>query len=142
MRTVIVEDQELVASHLKRTIEELGHPVIGMAASFDAAVDMLMREPAAELAFIDLVLNDDVGDPSGTLLVDLATRRAIPTVVTTGLSPIPDQLNGVALLTKPFSVEQVAPILASIPLPRPGWPQRERRLRDMLDRSRATDGAG
>ena len=136
MRTVIVEDQELVASHLKRTIEELGHPVVGMASSFNAAVDMLMRDPAAEVAFIDLVLNDDVGDPSGTLLVDLATRRAIPAVVTTGLSPIPDQLNGVALLTKPYSVEQVATIMASIPHRRPGWPERERRLREMLDRMR------
>ncbi|MBI3517099.1 MAG: hypothetical protein HY060_23960 [Proteobacteria bacterium] len=137
MRTVIVEDEELVATHLKRSIEELGHPVVGVAASFAAAVDMLMREPAAELAFIDLVLHDDVGDPSGMVLVDLATRRAIPAVVTTGLSPIPDRLNGVALLTKPFSVEQVATILASIRHRRPGLPERERRLRDMLNQIRA-----
>jgi CheY-like chemotaxis protein len=136
MRTVIVEDQEVVAAHLKRSIEELGHPVVGMAASFTDAVAMLMREPAAELAFIDLVLNDDVGDPSGALLVDLAARRAIPAVVTTGLSPIPDSLNGVALLTKPFSVEQLASVLASIPGRRPGLPERERRLREMLSRLR------
>jgi CheY-like chemotaxis protein len=137
MRTVIVEDQEVVAAHLKRTIEELGHPVVGMAASFADAVAMLMRDPAAELAFIDLVLNDDVGDPSGALLVDLAARRAIPAVVTTGLSPIPDSLNGVALLTKPFSVEQLATVLASIPRRRPGLPARERRLREMLSRLRS-----
>ena len=134
MRTVIVEDQEVVATHLKRSIEELGHPVVGVAASFSDGVAMLMREPAADLAFIDLVLNDDVGDPSGTLLVDLATRRAIPTVVTTGLSPIPESLNGVALLTKPFSVEQLATVLASILPRRPGLPERERRLREMLSR--------
>jgi CheY-like chemotaxis protein len=117
MRTIIVEDQEVVATHLKRSIEELGHPVVGVASSFSAAVDMLMREPAAELAFIDLVLNDDVGNPCGALLVDLATRRSIQVVVTTALTPIPDRLPGVALLTKPFSAEQVGSIMASIARP-------------------------
>ena len=129
MRTVIVEDHALVAAHLKQSIEELGHRVVGMAASFSAAVDMLMREPAADLAFIDLVLSDDVGDTSGALLVDLATRRSIQVVVTTALSPIPDRLQGVALLTKPFSIEQIGSVMASIPKPADA-PGRERRRRN------------
>jgi DNA-binding NarL/FixJ family response regulator len=136
MRTVIVEDHELVAAHLKRSIEELGHRVVGMASSFNAAVDMLMREPAADVAFIDLVLNDDVGDPSGALLVDLATRRSIQVVVTTALTPIPDRLQGAALLTKPFSIEQVGSVMASIPKPA-GAPRRERRRPDKGLRARA-----
>lgn len=136
MRTVIVEDHELVAAHLKQSIEELGHCVVGMASSFTTAVDMLMREPAAEVAFIDLVLNDDVGDPSGALLVDLATRRSIQVVVTTALAPIPDHLQGVALLIKPYSVEQVASVISSIPKP-PDTPGRERRRGDMVFRARA-----
>ena len=114
MRTVIVEDHEVVAAHLKQSIEDLGHPVVGMASSFSAAVDMLMCEPAAELAFIDLMLNDDTRDASGVLLVDLATRRSMQVVVTTALMPIPDALQGVALLTKPYSVEQVGSVMASI----------------------------
>jgi two-component system, response regulator PdtaR len=136
MRTVIVEDHALVAAHLKQSIEELGHRVVGMASSFSAAVDMLMHEPAADLAFIDLVLSDAVGDTSGALLVDLATRRSIQVVVTTALSPIPDQLQGVALLTKPFSIEQIGSVMASIPKPA-GAPGRERRRRTMVSGARA-----
>ncbi len=127
MRTVIVEDQELVAAHLKRSVEELGHPVVAIASSFNSAVDILMRDPAVEVAFIDLVLNDDVGDPSGTLLVDLATRRSIQVVVTTALTPIPDHLQGAALLTKPFSSEQLSAVMASLAPKRASAPRYRRR---------------
>jgi hypothetical protein len=44
----------------------------------------------------------------------LAASRAIPVVVTTNGTPIPDQLKGVALLAKPYSADQVASVLASI----------------------------
>ena len=117
MRAVIIEDHEVVAAQLKQSIEELGHAVVGMASSFPAAVDMLMREPAAELAFIDLMLGDDADDASGVLLVDLATRRSMQVVVTTALTPIPDRLQGVALLSKPFSIEQIGSVVASIAKP-------------------------
>jgi len=136
MRTVIVEDHEIVAAQLKQSIEELGHPVVGVASSFAAAVDMLMREPPAELAFIDLVLGDDAGDTSGVLLVDLATRRSMQVVVTTALTPIPDHLQGVALLTKPFSSEQIGSVVASIARPMDA-PSRQPEPRDMLCRARA-----
>ena len=66
------------------------------------------------LAFIDLVLGDDADDVSGVLLVDLATRRSMQVVVTTALTPIPDRLQGVALLSKPFSIEQIGSVVASI----------------------------
>jgi CheY-like chemotaxis protein len=119
MRTVIVEDHELVAAQLKQSIEELGHPVVAMATSFSGGADMLMSRHDVELAFIDLMLGDDHDDASGVLLVDLAASRAIQVVVTTALVPIPERLNGVALLTKPFSADQLAAVLASLPK-RPG----------------------
>jgi CheY-like chemotaxis protein len=136
MRAVIIEDHEVVATQLKQSIEELGHCVVGMASSFPAAVDMLMREPAAELAFIDLVLGDDADDASGVLLVDLATRRSMQVVVTTALTPIPDRLQGVALLTKPFSVEQISSVVASI-AKSPDGSRHESDTRDMPCRMRA-----
>jgi CheY-like chemotaxis protein len=114
MRTIIVEDHPEVATHLRLSVEELGHPVVGVAASFDEAVDMLTAVPDVELAFIDLCLGNDADDPFGVLLVNLAASRAIQVVVTTALSPIPDRLMGAALLVKPYSDEQLASVLASI----------------------------
>jgi CheY-like chemotaxis protein len=130
MRTIIVEDHLAVAAQLRLSVEELGHPVVGMAASFPEAVDMLMTERDVELAFIDLCLGNDADDPFGALLVNLAESRAIQVVVTTALSPIPDRLKGAALLVKPFSDEQLASVLASIA-------PRDQRRDDMLSRLQA-----
>jgi DNA-binding NarL/FixJ family response regulator len=114
MRTIIIEDQASVAIHLRTSIEALGHPVVGMTGSFATAVDLLMSSRDVDLAFIDLAMGDAARLPAGALLIDLAASRAIPVVVTTDGTPIPDQLKGVALLAKPYSADQVASVLASI----------------------------
>jgi|SRR5581483_1695771 len=114
MRTIIIEDHDGVATQLRLSVEELGHSVVGVASSFTSAVDMLMTTPGVELAFIDLCLGDDIEDPFGALLVNLAASRAIQVVVTTGLAPIPDHLKGAALLLKPYSDEQLAGVIASL----------------------------
>ncbi|MEJ0070251.1 MAG: hypothetical protein WDO24_17800 [Pseudomonadota bacterium] len=125
-----------MAAHLRLALEELGHSVIGMAASFPTAVDLLLTARHIELAFVDLCLGDDADDPFGALVVDLATSRSIPVVVTTALAPIPDRLKGAGLLVKPFSVEQVAAVLASVETD-PVSVRREVRRRDMLSRPEA-----
>jgi CheY-like chemotaxis protein len=130
MRTIIVEDHSDAAAQLRLSLEELGHPVVGMASSFPAAVDLLMAVRDVELAFIDLCLGDDAHDPFGAVLVNLAASRAIQVVVTTALSPIPDRLKGAALLMKPYSDEQLAAVLASIA-------PREHGPRDMVSRPQA-----
>jgi CheY-like chemotaxis protein len=114
MRTIIVEDHPEVAAQLRISVEELGHPVVGQASSFVAAIDMLTTVPGIELAFIDLCLGDSADASFGAVLVDLAAGREIQVVVTTALSSIPDRLKGAALLVKPFSSEQLASVLASL----------------------------
>ncbi len=131
MRTVIIEDQEAFALDLKRWLEQSGCIVLQTATSFASAVEMLMTEREVDVAFIALGLDDDVQIPSGAMLVDLASSRAIPAVVVTNsMTPIPDQLKGVGLLTKPFSGEQVATVLASITKRRdfPSLPSGERNI--------------
>jgi CheY-like chemotaxis protein len=130
MRTIIVEDHLEVAAQLRLSVEELGHPVVGQASSFAAAVDLLTAVPGIELAFIDLCLGADADASFGAVLVDLAASREIQVVVTTALSSIPDRLKGAALLVKPFSGEQLASVLASLA-------PRETRHDDMLSRPRA-----
>lgn len=114
MRMIIIEDQASVASHLRDSVEALGHPVVGVTGSFSTAVDLLMSRGDVDLAFIDLAMGDGAALPAGALLIDLAASREIPVVVTAAETPIPDQLKGVALLSKPFSADQVASVLASI----------------------------
>jgi CheY-like chemotaxis protein len=130
MRTIIVEDHPEVAAQLRLSVEELGHPVVGVASSFAAAVEMLLTVHDVKLAFIDLCLGNDDDDPFGARLVDLAASRAIQVVVTTARSPIPDRLKGAALLVKPYSDEQLASVLASIA-------PREQRCDDMVSRPQA-----
>jgi CheY-like chemotaxis protein len=131
MRTVIIEHQETFALDLKRWLEQSGCLVLHTANSFVSAVEILMTERGIDVAFIALGLDDDAQIPSGAMLVDLASSRAIPVVVVSNsLTPIPDQLKGVGLLTKPFSGEQVATVLASIPKRRdfPSLPSGERHI--------------
>ena len=124
MRTLIIEDQASTAASLRASVEALGHPVVGMTGSISTAVDLLLTLRDVDLAFIDLAMGDDAARPwtrageapasVGALLVNLAASREIPVVVTADRTPIPDQLEGVALLAKPFSADQVASVLASI----------------------------
>ncbi|MBV8166390.1 MAG: hypothetical protein JO021_06325 [Alphaproteobacteria bacterium] len=123
MRTLIIEDQASTAARLRDSVEAAGHPVVGMTGSFSTAVDLLLTLRDVDLAFIDLAMGDDAEPPAragaapttvGALLVNLAASREIPVVVTADRTPIPDRLEGVALLAKPFSPDQVASVLASI----------------------------
>lgn len=110
MRTVIVEPRELARRGLRRTLEASGCSVIGMATSFPGAVRILTTLPGVDIAFIDL--DAELG---GRALIELATSRAIPVVVTAGAARIPDHLKGFALLAGPISDEQIASVLAAVP---------------------------
>jgi CheY-like chemotaxis protein len=115
MRAVIIEDDADAATQLRHSIEDLGYPVVGVASSFAAGVDMLMTARDVGLAVIDLDLgHDDARDRIGALLVNLAASRAMRVAVTIGAGAIPDHLKGAALLVKPYSDEQLASVLASI----------------------------
>jgi CheY-like chemotaxis protein len=114
MRAVIIEDDADAATQLRHSIEDLGYPVVGVASSFAAGVDMLMTARDVGLAVIDLDLGPDARDRFGALLVNLAASRAIQVAVMAGAGTIPDHLKGAALLVKPYSDEQLASVLASI----------------------------
>jgi len=126
MRAVIIEDNAHAATQLRHSIEDLGHPVVGMASCFADGVDMLMTARDVDLAVIDLDLGPDARERFGALLVNLAASRAIRVAVTTGTGDIPDHLGGAALLVKPYSDEQLASVLISIArrAPQPGRPAR------------------
>lgn len=56
-RILIIEDEALVAMELRFILEDLGHQVVGVAATARAARD-LVRENDVDLALVDIHLSD------------------------------------------------------------------------------------
>ena len=56
-RILIIEDEALVAMALRFVLEDLGHDVIGVAATAKAARD-IVRENDVDLALVDIHLSD------------------------------------------------------------------------------------
>lgn len=56
-RILIIEDEALVAMELRFVLEDLGHEVLGVAATAQAARD-LVRENDIDLALVDIHLSD------------------------------------------------------------------------------------
>ena len=63
-RILIIEDEALVAMELRFILEDLGHQVVGVAATARAARD-LVREHDVDLALVDIHLSDG---PTGIAL--------------------------------------------------------------------------
>jgi DNA-binding response OmpR family regulator len=60
-RILIVEDEYIVADHLKRFLQKAGHQVCGIAASYDEAL-LLIDEHEPSWVLLDITLN---GSKSG-----------------------------------------------------------------------------
>ncbi|WBT05827.1 response regulator [Brevundimonas vesicularis] len=56
-RILIIEDEALVAMELRFVLEDLGHEVLGVAATAQAARD-LVSEKDVDLALVDIHLSD------------------------------------------------------------------------------------
>ena len=63
-RILIIEDEALVSMELRFILEDLGHQVVGVAATARAARD-LVRENDVDLALVDIHLSDG---PTGIAL--------------------------------------------------------------------------
>lgn len=114
MRILIVEDEPLLAMVLEENLVELGHEVVGSAATADQGL------AAAAAAEIDLALLDfTLGDMEDSAPVARALRdRGIPFVYLTGHQSLP-QREGVPpapLLTKPFTLAELETMLRGLKL--------------------------
>jgi DNA-binding response OmpR family regulator len=109
MRILVVEDERKVASFLRQGLQEEGHAV-EVAADGAAALDLLLGEPAYDLAILDLMLPKRDGfDVLRTL-----RRRHVqtPVLILTARDAVPDKVAGLDLgaddyLTKPFAFEEL-----------------------------------
>jgi CheY-like chemotaxis protein len=106
-KAIVVDDEMLIADALSASLEEQGVDVVGVAYTYDDASQLLEEQPRSDLAFIDLKLGKAL---SGVRLAQRAGELGIQVIAMTG-SRLPADLEGVALLTKPFSMESVRRIL-------------------------------
>ncbi|MBB5515963.1 CheY-like chemotaxis protein [Rubricella aquisinus] len=107
-RVMIIEDEPIIAMDLRSIVTTLGHSVVGVARTRDAAIALQKRE-APDLILADIQLAD--GSSGIDAINDILSREsetpvifitAYPERLLTGERPEP-----AFLITKPFSEEQV-----------------------------------
>jgi CheY-like chemotaxis protein len=109
---LIIEDEPIIALDLTRLVLELGHEVVGVAATRDEAVETA-RSAAPGLVLADIRLADGSSgiDAASQILRELDVPvifiTAFPEHLLTGERPEP-----AFLITKPFREEAVKAIIA------------------------------
>ena len=116
MKALIVEDELIVASHLKTILQKNGVEVTGIAANISEALKYIDKEP--DMVLLDIHLSDnETGITIGTIL----TQKGIPFIYVTANN---DALtlreaintNPVSYLTKPFKDRDVTALLELVRL--------------------------
>jgi DNA-directed RNA polymerase specialized sigma24 family protein len=108
---LIIEDEPIIALDLTRLVRELGHKVVGAAATRDEAVAMaLQHRPGLVLADIRLADGSNGMDAAADILQSLDVPvifiTAFPEHLLTGERPEP-----AFLITKPFREEAVKALI-------------------------------
>lgn len=56
LQVLIVEDEPLIAMHLRTILEDAGHQVAGTSTTMNGALSLAAKNPHLDLAIIDIVL--------------------------------------------------------------------------------------
>jgi CheY-like chemotaxis protein len=124
LRLLLVEDEPFIALDLEMLVESEGHHVVGVADTFEGAMDMAAAA-APEAAFVDLNLRD--GMTGLQVARALAQGQGVAVAFITGnAEQIPSDFAGaVAVVEKPFSHEGVAELLSILEDARAGRAARQ-----------------
>jgi CheY-like chemotaxis protein len=105
---LIVEDESLISMMLEDFLDSLGHQVVGIS---DTVSDAMTKVEAGgfDVAIIDVNLNGEQIWPVADRLAD----KGIPYVLATGghIEPPPPRHARVPVLSKPFTIDAIEPIL-------------------------------
>ena len=106
---LIVEDEPLISMMLEDFLEALGHRVAGSCDTVEAALQRV-EEGGFDVAIIDVNLSGKLIWP----VADQLAARGIPYVLATGghIDPPPAAHAGAPILSKPFTIDAIEPILA------------------------------
>ena len=111
LRVLVVEDEAMIMTLVEDMVTELGHRVAGLAASVEEAAG-LAEGAEFDVALLDVNLQ---GQTVESVAATLA-RRGKPFVFTTGYGErvIPPEFKDRPMLPKPYQIEQLGKILASV----------------------------
>jgi DNA-directed RNA polymerase specialized sigma24 family protein len=104
-QVLIIEDEPIIAMDLQGIVESLGHTVVGIATTHDAAIALAERH-TADLVLADIQLAD--GSSGIDAVRDILADHAVPVVFVTAF---PERLltgerpEPTFLITKPFAVD-------------------------------------
>ncbi|MBM1171468.1 response regulator [Microvirga arabica] len=113
LRILVVEDEILIALELESLLQDLGHDVVGIAASSADALS-LGRELKPSLAFVDIHLSDG---PTGIDVARQLSREHGVTVLfmTANAKRIPEDFAGAwGVIAKPYTERGVREALAYV----------------------------
>jgi CheY-like chemotaxis protein len=99
LRTLIVEDEAIIALSLEAMLNDLGHRVVGTASRLEEAREMITSLDF-EIAVLDLNLGGEMSFP----LADLLIQSGKPFVFSTGYGEeeLDGRYSGRPVLTKPY----------------------------------------
>lgn len=102
MRILVVEDEPLLAMLLEESLEDLGHEMVGVAATVAQAEAILDQHPI-DAAFLDFSLADDA---TSAPVAERLRREGKPFYYVTGYDSIAPsgQAPEAPLLSKPVSM--------------------------------------
>ncbi len=112
MRILVVEDEPLLAMLLEESLADLGHEMVGVAATV-AQADAILDSHAIDAAFLDFSLADDA---TSIPVAERLRREGTPFYYVSGYDSIaPDGAAPVApLLSKPFSMNALKDALTAM----------------------------
>jgi DNA-binding response OmpR family regulator len=111
LRILAVEDEALIAMELEDLLEDLGHEVIGPAATVEDALGLLERA-RPDAAIVDA----NLGGVSAEPVVEALTAAGIPVVLASGYDA--QELKklglGAPMVGKPYSRRELAEALGTV----------------------------
>lgn len=110
LRVLVVEDEALITMLFEDFLEDLGCQVIGTASRLDDAVEKARTLPM-QVAVLDVNLAGQLSYP----VAEVLRARDVPFVFATGYgaAALPEALQGVPVLTKPFQQRQLEQTLCA-----------------------------
>ena len=102
MRILVVEDEPLLAMLMEESLEDLGHEMVGVAATV-AQADAILDGHVVDAAFLDFSLADDA---TSVPVAERLWREGKPFYYVSGYNSIEPNGNAphAPLLPKPFSL--------------------------------------
>ncbi|WP_292294717.1 HWE histidine kinase domain-containing protein [Marivita sp.] len=110
LRVLVVEDEPLIAEQIVSDLASAGHIPIGPARSLDDGLRRARSESTLDGAFLDMNLAGEVSTPIAHIL----RERGVPFALATGYTDAARAKDGVAVLEKPFSSEEMLDMLETL----------------------------